>query len=179
MNNNPSNKDQAFILYLSGILEQSDRSASRAAMANLRSGLSKPFGAAYKMDPYILKKLPENASPLQEFIYYLVASLFAYWHQGKDKSVIFSGNMGKSLRQLVNQDSKNRDVIEKRIEKRLNAILESSIEDLEEYLRQIVSLLKSKEIPVDWAQLLHDIQLWNHDSRFIQHEWAKGFWVEN
>ena len=33
-----------------------------------------------------------------------------------------------------------------------------------------------KDVPIDWAQLLHDVQRWYFESRAIQREWARGFW---
>lgn len=191
--NNPTKEEYTFIGYLKWLLEQDDRSAARAAMAHLRYGLSKPAGAAYEMDRYVLSHLPGNANPQKEDAYYLVASLFACWHQGEDKAKTLDGersterNLGRSLRDLVDVDvvedrsseppNKKREKQAKRLEPRFNALLEASSEDLSEYLRQAVSLLKSKAMPVNWSQLLHDIQGWNADSRFVQHEWAKGFWV--
>jgi len=176
---NPIEHDREFVHYLENLV------ADRGAMANLRRGLGKPPGMAYEMDKYVLPRLPESPTPWQENSYYLVASLFAYWHQGKERSQSLDGkrredrNLGKSLK-LVFEYTRagiQRDEAQKRLEKRLAMLLDASIEDLPEYLHQTVSLLKAKDVPIDWAQLLNDIQHWNTDTRSIQHEWAKGFWV--
>ena len=66
--------------------------------------------------------------------------------------------------------------VQKRIEKRLVGLLNSHREDLPHHLRQAVSLLKSSEIPIDWRQLLWDILYWEHESRFVQQQWAREFW---
>jgi CRISPR system Cascade subunit CasB len=177
----------AFIGYLKWLLEQEDRSAARAAMAHLRRGLGKQPGTVYEMDRYMLSRLPDNVTSHQEDAYYLVGSLFAYWHQGKEKAETLDGerstdrNLGKSLSRLAFEYAKaggSVDDAKKRLEKRFNAFLEATSEDLPEYLRQNISQLKSKAVPVNWAQLLHDIQNWDADGRFVQHEWAKGFWVD-
>jgi CRISPR system Cascade subunit CasB len=46
-----------------------------------------------------------------------------------------------------------------------------------EHLRQILSLLKSKDVPINWAQLLSDIRHWERDDRIVQKAWARAFWV--
>jgi CRISPR system Cascade subunit CasB len=150
----------------------------KAAMANLRRGLGKPAGTVYEMDRYVLPFLSKSTGNKREAAYYTIASLFAFWHQGKDKPESANGNLGSSLKQLVNIESKNnnREDTEKRIEKYLMAILNANNEDLPDHLRRIVSLLKSKDIPLNWAQLLYDIQHWETDDRWIQHQWAKNFW---
>jgi CRISPR type I-E-associated protein CasB/Cse2 len=167
-----------FIQYLEWLLEESKD--GRGAMANLRRGLGKPAATAYEMDRYILARLPEGATTKQEEAYYLVAALFAYWHQGKDKAEDAEGNLGRSLRRLADRyiaDGASRDEAEKRLEKRLNALLNVHSDDLPQHLRQIVSQLKSKDVPLNWVWLLHDVQNWDAESRFVQHEWARGFWI--
>jgi len=166
-----------FVGYLKWLLEESEN--GRAAMVNLRRGLGKPPGSVYETDRYVLSKLPENASTHQEAAYYLVAALFACWHQGKDRAESADGNLGSSLRALVDKenDPSKRENLEKSTEKRLNALLNAHRDDLPEHLRRIMGLLKSKDVPVNWAQLLADAQQWGRDDRTVQHEWAKGFWV--
>jgi CRISPR system Cascade subunit CasB len=75
------------------------------------------------------------------------------------------------------QDSGDRTEAEKRIEKRLLALLNCHRDDLPDHLRQVISLLKSKDTPVNWAKLLHDIKGWDWESRDVQRSWAWGFWA--
>ena len=49
-------------------------------------------------------------------------------------------------------------------------------DDLPFFLRQAVSFLKSKDVPINWHQLMRDINHWNHPDRFVQHNWANAFW---
>jgi CRISPR system Cascade subunit CasB len=162
-----------FIVFLEKLVND------KAAMANLRRGLGKPAGTVYEMDRYVLPFLSESTGNKREAAYYTIASLFAFWHQGKDKPESTNGNLGSSLKRLVETEVKNngnREDTEKRLEKYLIAILNANYEDLPDHLRRIVSLLKSKDIPLNWAQLLYDIQHWDTDDRWIQHQWAEGFW---
>ena len=167
-------------------LERLFTDKDRGALAALRRGLGKPLGTAREMDRYVLPYLPRDTEippvvrEAQENAYYLVAALFAYWHQGKDtiaKNV--PANLGDSLRLLVNYEASengNREDAEKRVEKRLVALLNCHRDDLSDHLRHIIGLLKSKDIPVNWMQLLRDIQNWQWESRDIQREWARKFW---
>jgi len=167
-----------FIGYLKWLLEESED--RRGAMARLRRGLGKPAATAYEMDRYILPRLTEGVTTKQEEAYYLVAALFAYWHQGKDKAENAEGNLGSALRRLADRyvaDGATRDEAEKRLDKRLKALLNVHSDDLPQHLRQIVSQLKSNDVPLNWARLLHDVQNWDAESRFVQHELARGFWI--
>ena len=170
-----TSREQGFIEYLENLVSNRDR----GAIANLRRGLRKSPGTIPQMDRHVLKFLPEDIGERQEEPYYLVASLFALWHQGRDSTESAAGNLGRSLRVLVEQegDPNRRDNIEKGIEKRLVALLNCHRDDLPEHLRQIISLLKSNEVSVDWAQLLSDIKYWDRDDRPVQKAWARGFWI--
>lgn len=181
----PEAGERKFVNYLERLLEDADRSLARAAMAHLGRGLGKPAGMAYEMDRYVLDQLPENTSSYQEEAYYLVASLFAFWHRGKDKAESLEGkwdtdrNLGKSLRAMIQrEDPDKRENLEKSTERRLNALLNSHRDDLADRLRRIIALLKSKDVPVNWAQFLRDLQQWDTESRSVQHTWAKGFWIQ-
>jgi len=161
-------------------LEKLVRNQDRGALAVLRRGLGKPPGAAREMDRYVLNSLPDDVSEKQENAYYLVGALFAYWHQGKGDIVKNApANLGESLRRLVNyesSESSSREDAEKRVEKRLVALLNCHIDDLPNHLRHVIGLLKSKDIPVNWTQLLLDVQNWQWESRDVQREWARKFW---
>jgi len=165
-----------FITHLERLVREKDR----GALATLRRGLGKPPGTVREMDRYILHDLPADITETQENAYYLVGALFAYWHQGKDNFVANApANLGESLRLLVDRDSAetgNRENAEKRIERRLVALLNCHRDDLPDHLRHIIGLLKSKEIAVNWTQLLWDVQNWQWESREVQRKWARRFW---
>jgi CRISPR system Cascade subunit CasB len=58
-------------------------------------------------------------------------------------------------------------------------LLNSHVDELSRHLRHAVGLLKSREVPVDWVQLLHDIPRWDYPSRRVQRDWARAFWGHN
>jgi len=142
----------------------------RAALANLRRGLGKKFGTAPEVFPFVTR----FAAIYEEEDFALIGSLFALhpeknW-RGEDKEK-HKRNFGASLLWFAGESN-----AEASTERRFVALLNCDREDLQTHLRQAVSLLKSKEIPVDWLQLLQDVRHWNNESRFVQKKWARGFW---
>ena len=155
--------DEGFIAYLESVLRRDDR----AILAHLRRGLGKEAGTAMEMFPYIARFV-QTKYRSEENAYFLVASLFGLYPTNSWKSDEKFNNLGKSLSFLKDESDS--------IEKRFVALLNSDEEDLPNHLRQIVSLLKSKESPINWFLLLKDIKSWSHEDRFVQRNWAKGFW---
>lgn len=137
---------------------------NRAALAHLRRGLGKPPKTAMEMFPYLGQFLSFDTKPRYENAVFIVAALFAYYPDAPPNA----GNLGASLRQLKDESDG--------IEKRFVALLNADEEDLPYYLRQIIGLLKSKEVAVNWQRLFKDVQNWNGDKRFIQQSWARSFW---
>ncbi len=153
-------EENRLIRYLKNLEKRQDR----AALANLRRGLGKPPKTAMEMYPYLGQFLSHETKPRYENAVFIVAALFAYYPDAPGNV----GNLGASLRQLKD-DSDG-------IEKRFVALLNAEAKDLPHYLRQIIGLLKSKEIAVNWEQLFKDVQNWNSDKRFVQQSWARSFW---
>ena len=156
--------DESFIGYLESLLKRDDR----AILAHLRRGLGKEPGTAMEMFPYIARFV-QNSYRSDENAYFLVASVFGlyptYSWKSDEKG---KNNLGKSM-SFLKDDSES-------IEKRFVALLNADEEDLPNHLRQIVSLLKAKDKPIDWLQLLKDIKGWSSESKYVQRNWAKGFW---
>jgi CRISPR system Cascade subunit CasB len=155
--------DEKFI----GYLEKLVRDENRTALANLRRGLGKTSATATEMFPYI-SGWTANISRRDENAFFLVASMIGLYPTNSWKSDEKYNNLGKSLSFLKDESDS--------IEKRFVALLNSDEEDLPNHLRQIISLLKSKEAPINWYLLLKDIKSWSHEDRFVQRNWAKGFW---
>ncbi len=170
------NWGDSFVTHLEKLLASGDR----GALAGLRRGLGKPPGTAAEMHPHVAWAVQRCKSRWEEDCYYIIAPLFAFWHQGKNASVSSPHkDLGASMRQWAWDEEKhkvNEDRF-KSIERRFVALLNCHRDDLHVHLRRVVGLLKSKEIPVDWPQLLFDIRGWDWDSRRVQRRWAKSFWA--
>lgn len=148
-------------------LEKYVKDDERAALAHLRRGLGKDAWAATEMFPYVAG-WTKNLSRRYEDAYFLVATMIGLYPKESWKSEDKYNNLGKSLSFLKDESGS--------IEKRFVALLNSDEEDLSKHLRQIVSLLKSKDAPINWFQLLKDIKYWSNENRSVQRSWAKGFW---
>ncbi len=151
-------------------LYQLGRAEDRRALAHLRRGLGKRPGAAPEMFPYVVPWLPPNLHPQEEAAYYAIAALFA-WHP----AIAASGNMGDHL---AATKEKGR---EEAVERRFVALLAAHPDDLPEFLRQAISYLASKEIPVNWDRLFRDMRYWGHPDYGdrIRKQWAASFWRYN
>jgi CRISPR type I-E-associated protein CasB/Cse2 len=158
-------KSGRFVERLNGLL------VDRAALAALRRGLGKPPGLAPEMHPYVLPWLASE--PVwNEDAYYILAALFAYWHQSRSEPAPSAPeNLGASLARLKRSKDESDS-----IERRFVALLNCHRDDLPEHLRHAVGLLKSKDVPIDWEQLLKHIQRWDSENRWVQRHWARGFW---
>jgi len=155
-------RKHAFVEYLEGLSED------RTALAALRLGLGQPPGYAPSMFPYIVPFVSTKAGRWEEEAHYIVASLF-----GLHPVSTSSGNMGSHFGVLCAKGSDQNPV-----ERRFITLLASHPEDLSFYLRQAVSLLKSKEVAVNWHQLMWDVLYWNNpDQRArVSKQWAREFW---
>ncbi|HNW31406.1 MAG TPA: type I-E CRISPR-associated protein Cse2/CasB [Caldisericia bacterium] len=159
----------AFVESLEYLVEKSDR----AGLATLRKGLGKEPGTVTEMYKYVYSRIPGQTNLFDEKIYFLTASLFALWHQGKQKlEKDFEGDFGKTFRQI----SKNSE--SESIKERFTAIINSHFDDLPNHLRHAVSLAKSKDVPVNWSFLLEDLKWWNNDDKRVQKKWMKSFLQE-
>jgi CRISPR system Cascade subunit CasB len=153
-------------------LEKLVETENRGALAALRRGLGKPPGSAPEMHRLIVPYLSHSLHVAEENRFYLLGSLFAYWHQGAGGG---EGepphNLGESLAVFQQQDSGSDSV-----EKRFEALLNAHADDLPTHLRHMVGLLRGKNIAVNWGQLLRDLRNWDHPDRFVQRQWARAFW---
>jgi CRISPR system Cascade subunit CasB len=149
-----------FISYLEELRNREDR----GALAALRRGLGQPSGSTHEMYRYIMPWLGEQNTAAQEDNYFLVASLFAYHPQAGG-----TGNLGASFART--RDPQGDDSA---TERRFTTLLAAHRDDLPTYLRQAISFLRAKEVPVDYHQLLRDLGAW--DRGYVQRNWAQAFW---
>lgn len=136
----------------------------RGALASLRRGLGQPPGTVADMYRYVEPYLGAEAR-YKESAFYLVAALFALHPKSTNE-----GNMGAHLARTRTESGGEA------LERRFTALLAAHPDDLPEYLRQAVSFLNSKEEPVNWDQLLRDLQGWGREDRSTQKKWARSFW---
>ena len=161
------NSSERFISFLQGLAQSDDR----AALAALRRGLGRSPGEEPEMHKYVVPWTGREQSRWAADTYYLVAALFAHhpvqWSEQRGAS-----NLGASFARLCNASNMSPEGVERRF----TNLLGVDAEDLHLHLRHAVSLLKSKDIPVDWGRLLADLRWWDHEDRWVQRRWAQEFW---
>ncbi len=166
---NSSAREERFTDFLEELYERDDR----AALAALRRGLGRAPGEASEMHRYVVPRV-QGLNVWQEDAYYITAALFAL-HPGRSwgasDGAKQSTNLGASLGKMARENKESAS-----IERRFVGLLNARTEELPIHLRNVISLLKSKEIPIDWTQLLKDINNWNRESRRVQRDWARAFW---
>lgn len=80
-------------------------------------------------------------------------------------------SLGESLRRLREQPG---NAGADSLDKRLVALLDTNREDVAVPLRGFIQRLASKEVPVDFRQLLRDLLHWNGDH--TRRQWARDYW---
>ncbi len=140
------------------------RELDRGALAELRRSLAFAPGAHVPAFRYVESFAPQGR--LRRAAYYLTAGLYALHPthvEGRD--------FGWSVRELQRRHESEST------EARFLALLDSDSEQLPNRLRQMVSLVKSHEVGVDWGRMLADVLQWGHPDRYVQIRWAQSFYA--
>jgi len=140
---------------------------NRAALATLRRGLGKPLETTYCMHPYIMEWVG-NLHPEKRKMYYLVASLFAYYPEHTEDQV----NGGDICRQIANARSSGT------MDKRFIVLLDSDERTFAKHLQTMVGLAKSSGIKINWKRLLSDLCYWTHKDGTVKFNWSKSYWIK-
>ena len=156
-----------------GHLEALRECGERGALAALRRALGKEPAEAPEAYPVVMPYLPKEAGERIERIYFLIGSLFALhpksWQRAEGDP--WPHDFGASMRILAERRPGGG------VERRFGGLLACSDAELGEHLRHAVGLLKSEDVPVDWACLLSDLKHWNYERRPAQRRWARSFWA--
>jgi CRISPR system Cascade subunit CasB len=171
----------AFLYKLAGLNKEGKRrEPDRGALARLRRGLGREPGTDLGMIPYVAPFVRAKPGSWEERCYYMVASLFAaHWEHcwdGQPEDGPWQRNLGRSFARLAAKEKERLGKVPPSIEQRFTALLNCRADDLHVHLRHAVSLMHAREIPVDWAQLLHDVIHWEDRWPTVQKRWAAGFW---
>lgn len=170
-------KVNAFIGALDNLLKRMENgdSDARATLAKLKRGIGKKPGTCIEMFPFVIPKIDGIQNEKTQNAFFMVASLFAI-HQipekidNEENEQKSWSNFGDTFRKVaIKSDSES-------IEKRFVALLNSHYDELFKHLRHAVSLAKSKEISINYTNLLWDIIKWDSEDQKVQKKWAKSFW---
>lgn len=178
----PSSRDLDFVEWLVSLV----KNERRGDLAALRHGLMYEEEQLFQLLSYIPQRFLQSLKTHQdEKDYLLVAGLFASsmlcFPEEELRERRF--NLGASLRKLAEKKYLNSgsndsdDLLPDPLKRRLEAVLTCPRDEVYVHLRQIVSLLTSESIPVDWAQLLCDLRAWDWPGSPVQWAWSRTFYV--
>lgn len=165
---------------------ESSRINERAIIASFRESLR--TGSSLELYKYIqgyIEDLPEELSNFEkgkiEETYLLIARLFGLYPSPSWYSKGNYNNLGKSFyeyeKKINNGKKRSKDDLSTTgTEKRFIGLLKANEEDLPEYLKQSIQLFSSKDVPINWFQLIRDVKNWSNEKANVQRNWAKGFW---
>ncbi len=180
MTSAPATGAAALVAHLEDLAEREDR----GALAALRRGLGKESGTAPEMYRHVEPYMAGAGKP-QADAAYTVASLFGLhpvpWKRPGDAP--WNTSFGWSLICIrLRQDGPEQIGKEDEgVTRRFVATLSCGPEALPTHLRQLLSLLHSREEAalVDWECLFWDIIAWERVDRRVQRWWAEAFWRDS
>jgi len=165
-------------------LTRGGESATRASLAMLRRGIGRSPGSTPELWSATFGGLPEDlmgtgSSPTRaEWAVHTALTLYALHQQGKsprERPMHQEGRrLGMAVRELVRSDKD-----EERVKRRFDAVATSDgLMELSNHLRGLVQLLKSEEIPLDYAQLAEDLYRYQFpDARnSVRLNWGRDFY---
>lgn len=171
-------RNSGFIQWLYGLAQADDR----ARLAGLRRGLMLPRDQLYELYRVVPPPFLDDAGQAEARRRLLLAALFAFhplpFPEIEGDHPARPRNLGYSLRLLAaQQQGEGDDGPPETIKRRLDILLSTHAEDVFAHLQQVVRLLKSAEVPVDWERLLWDLRMWDREDRRVQWAWSRSFYV--
>lgn len=159
-------------------LERLRERDDRTTLASLRRGMGQPPGTVLETTRVVDHMLDEDDPDWVRDTLYIIGPLFAH-HPLSETGNRWKSNMGSHFRGLFadNEDPPPN------VERRFMALLASEPDDLPDGLRQAITLLKAKDVPVNWRNLFDDVQQWldrrsegEAKRQDIRLRWSQRFW---
>lgn len=157
----PTDHQIRFVAHLDDLKDRDDR----GALAALRRGLGKPPGTAPEMFRYVVPFVSHLPVRDQD-PFFLVAALFASHPEATSE-----GNMGDTMHRVAMSRGDAEST-----ERRFVALLNAHGDDLPGHLRHAIGLAAGAQVPVNYAQLIRDLNSWDDERRIVQRQWAASFW---
>ncbi len=157
-----SERIDRFITYLLSL----EASQDRAALAWLRRGLGRTMADAPEAARFVYPFFSGAETELRflEDAFFRVATLFALHPENTE-----TGNLGHHLRAAHRQG----ETEDPGKERRLLQLLAADRNDLDDLLRQAITLLQAEQVAVNWRQLLTDFIYWGDG---VKRAWARSYW---
>lgn len=174
-------RSSGLVTWLRGLAQREDR----GRLAALRRGLLLEPHQFYELYRVIPPQFLEGVGREETERRLMVSILFAFHPMSfpDEQLAARPRNLGESLRMLAEKrrsagaEMEPDELLPEPLKRRLDQLLAAHAEDLFFHLRQVMSLLKSGEIPVDWDQLLRDLRDWERADRRVQWQWSRSFYL--
>ncbi|GAA5531165.1 type I-E CRISPR-associated protein Cse2/CasB [Herpetosiphon gulosus] len=149
--------------------------------ARLKRNAGQSYGEARNVYDVFFRMLPHGVPDYAYDDYFLVATLFSIGtrlprEQQHESRAAQPLNPKESFGAALRKEREQRNNQTGSLDRRFNALLDADREQLPFRLRQIVRLLASRQIMINWSQLLDDLQKWDHQDRYIQRRWAEHYY---
>jgi CRISPR system Cascade subunit CasB len=152
-----------FLKSLHNKIEKDNDNGAKAALKRALSDDDRHIRNTYSI---VLPHIPDIE--YQQKIWIFVACLSVYYPQVLDREN--PKNFGYSCHGLANA-TKSAGA-----DRRFRALLDTAAEDLQSPITSLIRQIKSKEIRLDYPQLLFDLCRWDHPDQYVQDRWARTFW---
>jgi CRISPR system Cascade subunit CasB len=140
-------------------------SPNRAVLAHLRRGIDDTIDYTLSRVGWLFRRVPDVA--LDDAV--LAAGLFAWVHG--DCAYAEKENFGAAFGAGLTLEEKQKR------EKRFIDLLDTDAEELPYKLRQATTLIARDGVGLDWVMLIQHLGHWSHPERWVQKDWARGFWA--
>ncbi len=165
------------------IEQNGDSGPAKARLASLRKALGKQIQEFPELWGTFLEDLPvpeyetREATP-QETAVFTALTLYALHQQGHNPKTQSMNEAGVSVGQAAGKLAGSSEEQKERIRTKLKSLVASkNLTDLSQHLRQLIQLLKSQNIPLDYPQLAEDIYWYAFPKgkNQVQLKWARDF----
>lgn len=159
------------------LMRQPEIPGNTARIAKLKRGLGQQPIQNTEAMSVIYACVREGTPEYLRQAYEIIAPLFALYPTENG-----TGNMGRHFRELCGEEQQflasNQDKLPANVERRFMRLLASEPNELADTLRPAVLLLKSKDVPVNWYQLIDDLVDWQSADRRtkVRSKWSRSFW---
>lgn len=137
--------------------------------ARLRRNAGRTLAESRNVYRVFFQTVPYGTPRWAEEDYFLVATLFPLVHHQPG-----AGSLGHTLYRVRNRNSSARA---NSLDHRFQTLLDSNREQLTFRLRQVVRLIASSELRIDWAELLNHALAWESEARWVQLRWARDYYA--
>lgn len=147
----------------------------RAALAHLRRGLDRPADYTLSRVGWLFRRVPDKPVKVVENAV-LAAGLFA-WVKGNCPHSRPKAEEGKRQQDGPNFGfafGKGTSDLKEQRQKRFIDLLDTDETELPFKLRQAITLIEGQDL--DWVLFLKHLNNWNDADRWVQKQWARGFW---